>query len=209
MDFFDLIRFYRKYGLIIISFSFLSTLAAAFLATKIKPSFEATVSVFIRREASVPSPDFYNYDGYYSQQAAERFADTVIGVFRSKDIIYRAGLASGLSASQTNVNDIAGNLKIKRIGPQLITIGFSDAQEDRAVALAKNLTEESMKKLESLNEKGDRYLSLSTLEIKPFVEKKELNPKVAGLVGFTLASFLGSVFLSVLEFSRGLSGRQG
>ena len=142
MEFWQVIRFYKKYLLSLLLLSLVISLAAGLAATRLPPSFEATQSIFVRREIQSPSESFYSYDGYYSQQAAERFTDTVVGFLKNKETVRKAAKNSGFGASTEEASRLASALRIKRVAPQLVTVSFSAGRKERAVSLVDNLTGE-------------------------------------------------------------------
>ena len=208
MEFWQVIRFYKKYLLPLLLLSLMISLAAGLTAARLPPSFEATQSIFVRREIQSPSESFYSYDGYYSQQAAERFTDTVVGFLKNKDIVRKAAKNSGFGPSPEEASALASTLRIKRVAPQLVTVSFSAGRKERAVSLVDNLTREVGSLSASLNAKGDKFLVLSTIEPTPFVEDKQFVPLVAALAAFMTVFLFSSLTLAVFEAVKERSGKK-
>ena len=188
--------------------SLVISLAAGLAATRLPPSFEATQSIFVRREIQSPSESFYSYDGYYSQQAAERFTDTVVGFLKNKETVRKAAKNSGFGASTEEASRLASALRIKRVAPQLVTVSFSAGRKERAVSLVDNLTKEVGSLSASLNAKGDKFLVLSPIEPTPFVEDKQFVPLIVALSAFISVFFFSSLILAVFEAVKERSGRK-
>lgn len=208
MEFWQVIQFYKRYFLTLLLLSLTISLVAGFAAERIPSSFEATQSIFVRREAQSPSESFYSYDGYYSQQASERFTDTVVGFLKNKDIVRRAAKNSGFDSSPDEASALTSALRIKRVAPQLVTVSFSSWNKERAVSLVGNLTKEVESLSVSLNTKGDKFLTLSTLEPTPFVEDKQFTPLIVALCAFVATSLFSSLILAVFEAVKERSGNK-
>jgi len=208
VEFWQVIRFYKKYLLSLLLLSLVISLAAGLAATRLPPSFEATQSIFVRREIQSPSESFYSYDGYYSQQAAERFTDTVVGFLKNKETVRKAAKNSGFGASTEEASRLASALRIKRVAPQLVTVSFSAGRKERAVSLVDNLTKEVGSLSASLNAKGDKFLVLSPIEPTPFVEDKQFVPLIVALSAFISVFFFSSLILAVFEAVKERSGRK-
>lgn len=184
------------------------SLTAGLVATRLPTSFEAAQSIFVRREVQSPSESFYSYDGYYSQQASERFTDTVVGFLKNKDTVRKAAKDSGFDSSPDETGKLTSALRIKRAAPQLITVSFSDRRKERAIALVDNLTKEVGSLSASLNAKGDKFLVLSTIEPVPFVEDKKFAPLIVALSAFIATLLFLSLILAVFEVAKERSGKK-
>lgn len=208
MEFWQVIQFYKRYFLSLLLLSLTISLVAGFAATRLPSSFEATQSIFVRREVQPPSGSFYSYDGYYSQQASERFTDTVVGFLKNKDVVRKAAKNSGFGTSPEEASALSSALRIKRVAPQLITVSFSSRSKERAASLVDNLTKEVESLSVSLNAKGDKFLTLSTLEPTPFVEDKQLMPLIVALSTFIATFLFSSLILAVFEAIKECSGKR-
>lgn len=189
--------FLKKYWLVILAIASLAGVFSTLIAQKLPPLYEVSSSIFVSREITAPPTNFYSYDGYYSQQSAERFTDSLVGLLRNKEIVRQALLKSGKDGS-----DVAGfsrRIKVKRLSPQLVAVSFADYREDFAVSFLGNLVTEITTRVRTLNLRGDKLISLSVLENTPFVERKEFKPAIIGLVAFFVLSLLLSLIFSFLE----------
>ena len=205
MEFWQVIQFYRKHFPSLLLLSLTISLIAGFSAALLPSSFEATQSIFVRREIQSPSESFYSYDGYYSQQASERFTDTVVGFLKNKDIVRKAAKNSGFGTSPEEASALASTLRIKRVAPQLVAVSFSTRNKERATTLVDNLTKEVGSISASLNAKGDKFLTISPIESTPFVENKRFAPLIVAisifLTTFLFSSLLLAVFIAIREHS--------
>lgn len=205
----ELVRLAKKFGPATLLLATLAALVAGLFSRSLQPSFEASASVFVGRESQAPSSGFYSFDGYYSQQAAERFTDTAMGVMRNKEIVKLAARESGFSDSAAGSRDFSRRLKVKRAGPQLIALSFADRQKEKAVLFIQNLAKITAQKIDELNKKGDRLLTLSVLEPVPFVEERVISPWLVSVSFFGGTVIFSAVVLILLDsFGRERLGRR-
>lgn len=174
-----------------------------FLVSKNLPTtYTASLTVYVKRQATEPSIDYYTFDGYYSQQAAEKFTETVVGFLKSKDILLASAKLADLPTDQESLEQLESSIKIKQVAPQLVNLevikGDAEAAKKFCTALAQATTE----RINLLNQTGDKSISVDLLNTEPLVEKNEpkvlLNTVVGSLVGLLLALlyvFLKSYFV--------------
>lgn len=201
MEAIELVWFLKKNGSKILSFSLLLALAAALVAWKLPPRFEASQTIFVGRQPQSQSANFYGYDGYYSQQSAEKFADTVVGFLRNKDLVNRALSQSGL------INQSAEPFRIKRLSPQLINLAFVHGEREKARAAVDYLSRLVMEVSQTLNVQGDSYLRLSWLEPSPLVEEKRFSPWTSFVAALLASVPVTTLVLAIFESWRRFSGR--
>ena len=208
MEFWQILRFYRRYGLVLIVSSLLTALLFGILSSKLAASFGVSQSIFVRRETQPGSGNYYSYDGYYSQQAAERFTDTVVAFLKNKDIINQAATESGLARSPEEVGWVMGSFRVKRAAPQLITVSIEGSQRETVVRFVEMMTKKVTLLSVSLNAQGDKSIVLNNLESSPFVEEKRLVPWVVPLTVFGLMFLTFSLGTATFNAFRGVSGKR-
>ena len=208
MELLEFIRFFRRYGFAVLFFALSLGVVSGLISLKLPSSFEASQSLFAGRQPPPPSSNFYSYDGYYSQQAAERFTDTVLGLLKNKDVLSKAAAESGWVATPEDIVKLNSRLKVKRIAPQLITISFTDIRKERAVSLVGSLTRAVINLSTSLNVQGDKLLVLNTLETNPFVEEKRFSPLIVSLFVTLVSLMVGSFFFAFIKLLKETSGRK-
>lgn len=208
MELWQILRFYKRYGLAFVVISLGTGVLFGILSAKLAATFEVSQSIFVRRETQSGSGNYYNYDGYYSQQAAERFTDSVVAFLKNRDIINQAALESSLAQSPEEVGWVIGGFRVRRVAPQLVTISLGGRQREKTVRFVETMTKKVTLLSDSLNAQGDKSIVLSNLEPSPFVEEKRLVPWVMGLTAFGLTFLTISLVTAAFNAFRGISGKR-
>jgi len=195
-----MLNFIKRYFLLLIITSVLSGIFGVVLAIKLPPSFEANQTLFVKRQASAESKQFYTYDGYYSAQAAERFADSVFGALKSREVLRYAILrVAPEMAGEPNLNKEVRNVKVTRLSPQLIGFSYSNKNRDVAEKLVKDLSVSVSQIAADLNKGGDEGISISFISNESLVTQRRLSGLLGGLVGLLLGAFL-ALLISASHF---------
>ena len=150
------------------------------------------MTVYVKRQATEASTDYYTFDGYYSQQAAEKFTETVVGFLKSKDILLASAKLADLPTDQESLEQLESSIKIKQVAPQLVNLEVTKEEAEAARTFCTALAQATTERINLLNQTGDKSISVDLLNTEPLVEKNEpkvlLNTLVGGLAGLLLAS---------------------
>lgn len=206
MELREIAKLLRQYGRPVVFVSLTVGIIAGIISRVIPPSFEVSQSLFISRQLQNPSSSFYGYDGFYSQQSAERFTDTVVGFLKSREVVKRAVTSSGFPLTVSGLDGVIERLRIKRTAPQLVTVVFKDNQRETAARFVESLGQEAIKLAESLNERGDRLLTINPLEDQASIEEKRLSALIISLSTFLSALLVLVLSLPLLEPVKELFG---
>ena len=202
MELFDLLAILGKYRRLIILVTLAFGLGTFLVSLQFPPRYEAVLTLYVKRDAEPPSAEFYTYDGYYSQQAAERYTDTVVGLLERRGLLKEVLSSLGLPADQKSVRRVRRSVKVERVAPQLVEIRVKRKLGEEARDITNSLAADVISQVRGLNKAGDEALSVELLDNEPVVEKHEplvvLNTVVGVLVGF-LVSILASLFWEYLK----------
>jgi len=175
-------------------------LLAFFISQKLPTTYTASLTLYVKRQATGASPDYYAFDGYYSQQAAEKFTETVVGFLRSKDILLASAKLANLPTDQEGLALLEGSIKIKQVAPQLVWLqveqGSGEAAKNFGTALAQATTE----RINLLNQTGDKAISVDLLNPEPLVEKNEPKVILNTLVGLLSGTLLALLLIFFKEY---------
>lgn len=190
MELKDYLRLVEKHYFLLVALPVASAGLAFLVSEKLPTTHTASLTLYVKRQAAAePSADYYTFDGYYSQQAAEKFTETVVGFLKSKDILLTAAKLADLPTDQKSLERLEGSIKVRQEAPQLVSLKVD--QEDGAVAkvFCSSLAQATTERINLLNQTGDRALSVDLLNPEPLVEKNE--PKVVLNTVVGLLSGLG------------------
>lgn len=167
------------------------------LSYYLPPTYTASLTIYVKRRSTEPSGSYYTFDGYYSQQAAEKFTETVVGFLKSKDILYAAAKLALWPTDQRGLERLEGSLKIKETAPQLVNLTVTQGDPDNAKKISVALAQAATERINLLNQTGDKDISVDLLNPEPLIKKNQpplwLNTAVGGLLGGSLA--LALIFL--------------
>ncbi len=200
MEFKELLEILKGYCLFLLLSTIVFAVVALVGSLQIPPLHTAQVTLYIKREAQPANDEFYNYDGYYAQQAAERYTDTVAGLLRTKDMLRASLREINAPADQETLRTVEKKVEIKKTAPQLVQISaakrFNYTESWQPQELVGALAENIVQREEELNQDGDEAFSVELLNEEPIVESREmivwLNTLVGGTLGLAFAFFVVS-----------------
>lgn len=173
----------------------------AFLVSQNLPTtYSASLTIYVKRQATEASPDYYTFDGYYSQQAAEKFTETVIGFLRSKDILLASAKLADLPTDQQSLEQLDGSIKIKQVAPQLVWLKVEQKDSEEAKKFCTALAQATTERINLLNQTGDKAISVDLLNPEPLVEKNEPKIVLNSLVGILVGALLAFLFVFLKEY---------
>lgn len=195
----ELIIYLKKYRLVFCLGLVVGAGTGALLAKILPVRFEASQTIFVKRLASVGETQFYTYDGYYSAQAAERFADSVFGALKNKETL-RFLLSQAFQNETTlELNRELTRLKVKRISPQLLSLTYRGLSPVETPSKTQAISQALLKLSQSLTAAGDRGLSVDLVG-PPIVVAQTFSLLILSLVGGLLAFLLILILTSLREF---------
>jgi len=173
----------------------------AFLVSQnLPPTYSASLTIFVKRQATEASPDYYTFDGYYSQQAAEKFTETVVGFLKSKDILLASAKLADLPTDQKTLEQLEGSIKIKQVAPQLVWLKVEQNDGWAAKKFCTALAQATTERINLLNQTGDKAISVDLLNPEPLVEKNEPKVVLNTVVGILVGVLLALLFTFLKEY---------
>ncbi len=154
--------------------------------------YTTTGSFYVKRGVDT-SIDFFTYEGYYGQQSAAGYTNTVLALFESIDVQSSALAKAGMQVNEKTLQKFAKNTKVTKYGPQLIALTVKGNNETETNRLWRYLAEETQKTIVDINASGDPKLSISPIAERPVSRKVYKSPLIfipAGiLAGLAFAVF--------------------
>lgn len=198
--------FFKKHCRLILLVAALGALGGGFFSWRFPVSYESSQTVFVKRQTTSPSNQFYTYDGYYSAQAAERFTDSIFGALKSREVLRFLLLKTFPEGTRSKAIDkaIAG-IKVKRLSPQLIGFSYRDRRWQDSQRVVENLSQGLSQLSEKLSRSGDEGISLQFINEPPQLRLRGQSLVLDGLVGFLLGGFLSANFILMRDYGRRLN----
>ncbi len=188
MELRDVLRGYRGYWPAIFGGSLIIGFIAAGISYYLPPQYRASLTLYVTHAGQTANDKFYNYDGYYAQQAAERYGQTVVGLIKDTAVVKQAAALSGLPFDDAEIKNLQRAIQVRETAPQLIRLTVTGREREGLGRLTISLAEVTAEKVWILNKSGDDKLAVSLLENTPTWETVNYYPWLNGLVAF-LAGF--------------------
>lgn len=194
------LKFLKKYWLGILILTLLGGAGGLFFALRFPLTYEVSQTIFVKRQASAESKQFYTYDGYYSAQSAERFADSLTGFLKSREVL-RFLLTEGPSAKfySREADQILSAIKVKRVSPQLISFSYRDRRLAEAKQVVGNLIQGVLDFVGGVGRGGDEGISLLFVNPETQVVERHQNYFWSGLLGLLLGGFFSLVLFLLID----------
>lgn len=167
------------------------------IANSIKPTYTAGLTVYVQKPVENPSSGEYTYDGYYAQQAAEAYTDTVVGLLESQSIISKA--AERLN--RTSAKDLEAYTRavtVEKSAPLLISLKATTESADEASTLVKEVFIAAKGQIDQQTSNGKYVVAL--VDEVPLVQQNRLPVALVALVGAMLGMTLGIAGLFLKEY---------
>ncbi len=164
-----------------------------------KDSFDSSILMTIHRVEREKSEDF-QYDNYYSIQAAEYLSNTITGWIETQEAITLVYKSAGLENEMGDAYREAKRIKTKQLSSHLINIKLNNGDKNRVEKLSKSLIDVIKKKVETLEVDSDGKSSFSVESEEPIITLKKYNPYLVGVFGLLGGVFIGMGLAFLKEY---------
>jgi capsular polysaccharide biosynthesis protein len=159
----------------------------------------STGSFYVGREID-KSDEFFSYEGYYAQQTAVMYTNSVMSLAESFDVKKSALDDMGLPYNNKNVRILERALKIKKSGPQTITISTKHFDKDTSESMFRSISKSLVKISENLNKSGDNSLFIQQVSTEPLVKEVYKSFYIYSFVGLLSGLIVGLFYLCLREY---------
>lgn len=157
---------------------------------------KSELTVYVQRVPEEPAAGDYTYDGYYAQQAAEAYTDTVEGFLQSREIIRQALQTSNLPTDARQIRRVEKRLQVKKVAPQLINVALTMETQTETSSLVKAIAQATTQRAKILNQQENEAVVIELVSTEPLESVMQpwvgLNVMVGFFGGLLLA--VGGVF---------------
>jgi capsular polysaccharide biosynthesis protein len=177
----------------------LSGITYSFLPLK----YYATGSLYVKRSVNNSQSDsFFTYEGYYSQQVALAYTNTISALAESLEIRSGAMKKLGIPVTEKTLRDYAKLIKVKKAGPQLITVTVKGNSVESAQELWEALSQTIINTSHEINANGDPNLAISQVTTEPVVKTSYSNMWVFAAIGSIAGTVLAVIILIIRTYFR-------
>ncbi len=158
--------------------------------------YRSQLTLYVQRIPEEPKLGDYSYDGYYAQQTAEAYTDTVEGLLEARDIIRQALEAAQMPVSAGQIRFVANHLKVEKVAPQLVSVSLTTRSQQDSTKLVSAIAQVLQEKIKTLNRQGNGGVVISLVDVRP------LESVVSTWLGLNmLVAFLGGIAIATVGVS--------
>lgn len=198
MELIEYIRHLYRFKMWLLAGIIIGGLVGAVFANSAKDQYQASTSLLIQRKADQPNSQYFTYEGFYAQQTAASYADTVIKLLVTDEIIAEAARLAGYEKTPQQISALKSFIVVKKDAPQLISVRITQPTYDLANKLAAGLSQSIKQRTVDLNQYGDSSLSIEQVESEPLVRLARpsvlIYSAAGALVGLVLAIMASAVW---------------
>lgn len=191
MDLYKFLKYVKKDKNLLIGTILAFTLAGILTFYLIPVKYVSSGSLFISRNTNPQQPDHFTYEGYYSQQAALSYTNSIMGLMESEDILAETLQNMQMEVTEENLRKLSRRVATKKSGPQLIELSIkapSPEEAERIWVLHSGNTIETIEKIKS---NGDPQLNINKIRQNPVTKTTYKNLAVNIIVGIIIGTTFG------------------
>jgi len=200
MELKQLINLITKNKLPILLSGLVAAVVGIFVFLLVPARYIATGSLFISRQIESNSDKYYSYDGYYGQQTAQTYTNTIQGLVDSSDAKSLALEKQGKQVDTETLRKLNKSLVIKKTNSQIITLTVTNFSKDTAVSTWNSLTDATLELSTKLNATGDPLLHVAKVTENPIFSTEYKNVFVNMVLGYGLGSLLATLIIALKEY---------
>lgn len=160
---------------------------------------QASTTLYVHRVNPSNLSSVYDYDGYYAQQAAQQYTDTVVGLLKTQDL---ASWAAQIASDSADPATILNGVQVKKVAPQLVSLTVTRSTQNEArdelIALAQATAERSA----ALNDQYGRTYKVEMVTGQPLLSESSANLSFNALLGLLGGGAIGLGLALALEYLR-------
>ena len=173
----------------------LACILAGILAYYLPEKYIATGTLLVQR-APETATDYFTYEGFYSQQTAQLFTNTVVGLLESVDIRAKAMENIGIPVNEVSLKRTGKYIKVNKTGPQLIALTVKGNTPTAAENMWNALSSEILSKISQLNSSGDSNLKIVQVYQTPLLSKQYKSMAINIMAGVLFAGAISLLYVS-------------
>jgi len=171
MELRDILKTLSKYKNTIVITTIMGALVGLISYYLLPTKYTAVGSFYIKRATeSTGIKTYFTYEGYYAQQGALSYTNTVVALLESLDIRNKALQKLNLAVNEESLRKYGKLINVRKMGPQLITLTTEGNIDTEAKTLWNALSDTLLETTAEVNKDGDPKLSISKVAEEPVVK---------------------------------------
>ncbi|OGC49599.1 hypothetical protein A2W32_05520 [candidate division WWE3 bacterium RBG_16_37_10] len=146
-------------------------------------------SLFVTRQIEKNTNEYFSYEGYYAQQTAQFYTNSLTGLVESIDVKSSTLDKMNVPVTEYTLRELSRNLKVKKTGPQLINISIKGYTFENAAERWKSLVDSTLESIQKINEKSDPMINVSKVAETPITKEEYRNVFLNTILGASVGFF--------------------
>lgn len=159
----------------------------------------ASGSFFVNRKIDTKS-GFFTYEGYYGQQTALSYTNSILSLMESVDIKKMVLESNKIPLNSKNMNMLNRIISVRKTGPQVVFLTVKGRTYEEAKRLWNSVSNITIAAAYEINTNGDENLSISPVSPQPLVGLPYKSIYLYGIVGTLISFSLASCFICLKEY---------
>lgn len=189
----------KNYKLVLLA-AFIFGAAAGFAAFNFPRKHIATGSFYINRSVEFGNTRYFTYEGYYGQQNALAYANTVTALLESADLKSKSLQKLNISPNENNLRKLSRSISIKKTGPQLIVLAVKGNDAKSAVDTWNSLASTLLDTNKTINDNGDPFINISKISDSPVIQTEYRPLWLCISMGILFFDTLVIIYISLREY---------
>jgi capsular polysaccharide biosynthesis protein len=202
VDLKDILKFTKKNAIKITAVGLFFGLLGVAVYYWVPTKYLASGSIYVKRSVENGEGKYFTYEGYYNQQTATSYTNTVMGFLESIDVRSQSLENLGFDVTESSLRRLGKQIKIKKAGNQLITLSVKDISPQYAQALWLELARNTISTAQTLNSNSDPALQISMLKDLPVVKEVYKNVWLNFFIGVALGKLIAIIVLAFKAYVR-------
>lgn len=167
----------------------------------IPKNYYTTGSLYITSKVDPDNTNYFNYDGYYAQQTALNYTNTVLAILESKPILTNALSKLNIDTNDKVLKRYKRNIIVIKESPQVIKFTVKGKTSEDSQKLWNNLVDLTVEDLNRINnQNGDSNLSINKIGNTIFTSQYYYPAYLHITLGILVFIFLDLVYLTSKEY---------
>ncbi|MFH0852927.1 MAG: Wzz/FepE/Etk N-terminal domain-containing protein [bacterium] len=198
MELDDYIKSLFRHRWLIIIVVIISVLGAYFYAFSRPITYDASVSITIKR-VNNPETSEFQYDEFYAIQASDLVSQTVVSWLATPSVVTEIYQRADLDPAIKSLNDITRRFTTRKLSSQNIVVKVNEESEEVARKLAAAITEDISTRVAQLVTTTDDQASFEAQASKSVVVENRIDSVLYGIIGLIAGFFIGLFLAAAIE----------
>jgi capsular polysaccharide biosynthesis protein len=163
------------------------------------PKYISSGSFYIKRSIS-GEKNYFTYEGYYGQQTALSYTNSVTALAESLDIKRLVLDKLNIDVNEESLRKLSRMIKIKKTGPQIILITVKADSYTTSENIWNKLSESLLTTTYEINKDGDPNLMVEKVSERPVVKEGYRSIILFGFAGSLISFTIFSFYICFKEY---------